>query len=124
MRNKPQSRTSSESSISRRKFLTRTTTAALGISIVPRHVLGGTGHVSPSDKINIAFADRESIRDWMNGQGVNPQPRGSFDDAASGLRTGAVTGGARQRARSGPAAVAVGDDGDVQRARGKLGGKG
>ena len=55
MRNKPQSRTSSESSISRRKFLTRTTTAALGISIVPRHVLGGTGYISPSDKINIAF---------------------------------------------------------------------
>ena len=55
MRNKPQSRTSSESYISRRKFLTRTTTAALGFSIVPRHVLGGTGHVSPSDKINIAF---------------------------------------------------------------------
>jgi len=35
--------------------LTRTTTAALGFSIVPRHVLGGKGYISPSAKTNIAF---------------------------------------------------------------------
>jgi predicted dehydrogenase len=44
-----------KSPISRRRFLAQTTTAALGFSIVPRHVLGGTGFVAPSDKINIAF---------------------------------------------------------------------
>jgi predicted dehydrogenase len=55
MKSEPQSNTLSEGSISRRKFLTHTTTAALGFSIVPRNVLGGTGFVSPSDKVNIAF---------------------------------------------------------------------
>jgi len=44
-----------ESSISRRKFLGRTAAAAIGFSIVPRHVLGGSGFVPPSDKVNIAF---------------------------------------------------------------------
>ena len=48
---------SEESSLklSRRKFLGRTATAVAGLSIVPRHVLGGAGYVPPSDKINIAF---------------------------------------------------------------------
>ncbi len=55
MKSERQSHTLSEGSISRRKFLTHTTTAALGFSIVPRNVLGGTGFVSPSDKVNIAF---------------------------------------------------------------------
>jgi len=41
--------------ISRRKFLGKTAAAAIGISVVPRHVLGGVGHVAPSDKVNIAF---------------------------------------------------------------------
>jgi predicted dehydrogenase len=45
----------SKNSISRRKFLARTATTALGFAIVPRRVLGGAGYVSPSDKINIAF---------------------------------------------------------------------
>src|SRR5690606_17522626 len=38
---------------SRRKFLRNTTLAASGFFIVPRHVLG-RGHISPSDKLNIA----------------------------------------------------------------------
>jgi len=45
----------SERSVSRRKFLAQTAAAAIGLSIVPRHVLGGTGYVPPSDKVNIAF---------------------------------------------------------------------
>jgi len=45
----------SERSISRRKFLGKTAAAAVGISIVPRHVLGGAGQTAPSDKVNIAF---------------------------------------------------------------------
>jgi predicted dehydrogenase len=44
-----------ETSLSRRKFLARTSTAAAGLCIVPRHVLGGVGYVAPSDKVNIAF---------------------------------------------------------------------
>jgi len=46
---------SPEGSISRRKFLAQSATAALGFAIVPRHVLGGAGYVPPSDKVNIAF---------------------------------------------------------------------
>lgn len=40
---------------SRRKFVKQATTAALGVTILPRRVLGGAGFVSPSDKINMAF---------------------------------------------------------------------
>ncbi len=40
---------------SRRKFLGQSAAAAIGFSIVPRHVLGGPGYVPPSDKINMAF---------------------------------------------------------------------
>jgi predicted dehydrogenase len=35
--------------------LRQTAAAAIGFSIVPRRVLGGAGHVPPSDKINLAF---------------------------------------------------------------------
>ncbi len=45
----------SHSLFSRRKFLKQTTAAAVGLAIVPRHVLGGTGYIPPSDKVNIAF---------------------------------------------------------------------
>jgi len=41
--------------VSRRKFIEQTATAAVGLSIVPRRVLGGAGFVAPSDKVNIAF---------------------------------------------------------------------
>src|SRR6266403_2319946 len=41
--------------VSRRKFLAQTAAAAIGLSIVPRRVLGGAGYVPPSDKVNIAF---------------------------------------------------------------------
>lgn len=39
---------------SRRKFISRTAMVAAGISIVPRHVLGGVGYKAPSDTLNIA----------------------------------------------------------------------
>ena len=45
----------SEPSVSRREFLAQAGTAALGFTIVPRHVLGGKGYVPPSDKVTIAF---------------------------------------------------------------------
>lgn len=48
------SRSLSNEPVSRRQFL-RTSGTALGITIVPRHVLGGVNYVAPSDKINVAF---------------------------------------------------------------------
>ena len=44
-----------KSGVTRRDFLGKTASAAVGFSIVPRHVLGGAGFVPPSDKVNIAF---------------------------------------------------------------------
>ena len=52
MRNQLQS---SGKPLSRRKFIAQSTATAVGLSIVPRRVLGGPGYVSPSDKINTAF---------------------------------------------------------------------
>jgi hypothetical protein len=42
-------------SFCRRKFLRQSAAVASALTIVPRHVLGGTGYVPPSDKVNIAF---------------------------------------------------------------------
>jgi predicted dehydrogenase len=42
-------------SLSRREFLAKSATAAAAFAIVPRHVLGGSGYIPPSDKVNIAF---------------------------------------------------------------------
>ena len=39
---------------SRRAFVKGAGLAAAGIMIVPRHVLGGSGYVAPSDTLNIA----------------------------------------------------------------------
>ena len=40
--------------ISRRDFV-GTTAAATAFTIIPSHVLGGSRHVAPSDKLNIAY---------------------------------------------------------------------
>ncbi len=40
--------------INRRKFIGKTTAGLAGISIVPRHVIAGSGEVPPSDKLTIA----------------------------------------------------------------------
>ncbi len=45
----------SENSIDRRTFIGGVATAAVGLTVVPRHVLGGNGFVPPSDKINVAY---------------------------------------------------------------------
>ena len=45
----------SAGSVSRREFLGQSAAAAIGLTIVPRRVLGGAGFVPPSDKVNIAF---------------------------------------------------------------------
>jgi len=46
---------SDHSNINRRKFVQLTTTAAAGITILPRHVLGGKNYVAPSDRITLAY---------------------------------------------------------------------
>src|SRR6266436_3998049 len=44
-----------ERRLSRREFVGQGAAAAMAFSIVPRHVLGGSGFVPPSDKVNMAF---------------------------------------------------------------------
>src|SRR5579864_3598624 len=41
-------------SLSRRQFMLNSGAAATAFTIVPRHVLGGTGYVAPSEKITLA----------------------------------------------------------------------
>lgn len=41
--------------LDRRIFIGGITSAALAMTIVPRHVLGGTGFIAPSDKITLAY---------------------------------------------------------------------
>lgn len=41
--------------LSRREFVARSSTAAMGAMIVPRHVLGGPGYRAPSDVLNLAI---------------------------------------------------------------------
>src|SRR5436853_3485242 len=41
-------------SVSRRQFMVTSGVAATAFTIVPRHVLGGTGYVAPSEKITLA----------------------------------------------------------------------
>src|SRR5947209_6866409 len=41
-------------SLSRRQFMLTGGAAATAFTIVPRHVLGGTGYVAPSEKITLA----------------------------------------------------------------------
>ena len=60
---KDQSQTSSETSMSRRSFVELAASAA-AFTIVPRHVLGGTGYVAPNDKITAAIIG-------TGGQGIN-----------------------------------------------------
>ena len=55
----------SNSDKSRRKFLKKSIVIP-SIFIVPRHVLGGTGYTSPSDKLNIAGV---GVRKWGMGSG-------------------------------------------------------
>lgn len=40
--------------VSRRKFISTTTVALAGFSIVPANAVSGLGHIAPSDKLNIA----------------------------------------------------------------------
>src|SRR5262249_469818 len=55
MKHPLQPRSFTNQSIPRRKFLGQAAAATVGLSIIPRRVLGGPGYVPPSDKVNIAF---------------------------------------------------------------------
>ncbi len=55
MKCKPNSRNQDGRSATRRKFLAQSATLAAGLTIVPRHVLGGVGFIPPSDKVNLGF---------------------------------------------------------------------
>src|SRR5580698_7530352 len=50
----PESSTGHDSHINRRTFV-GLASGALAFSIVPRHVLGGTNFIAPSDKITLAY---------------------------------------------------------------------
>lgn len=41
--------------MNRRKFIGGVTSAAVGLTVVPRHVLGGANYIPPSDKLNVAY---------------------------------------------------------------------
>lgn len=60
--------------LNRRKFIGTTAATVAGISIVPRHVLGGPGRVAPSDKITVANigCGTQGLRE-MPGMLENPQ---------------------------------------------------
>lgn len=64
--------TKNQASLTRRHFLRATGTAIVGVSIVPRHVLAGSGQTPPSERLNIA------------GIGVGGQGAGDIDAVASG----------------------------------------
>ncbi|MBD3383397.1 hypothetical protein GF407_00600 [candidate division KSB1 bacterium] len=48
--------------MNRRTFSKRTLAALASITVVPRHVLGGTQHKAPGDKLNIAGIARNQSR--------------------------------------------------------------
>ncbi len=54
MKNSKKNQQKSEGKMTRRNFLGSAATSAAAFMIVPRHVLGGPGYTSPSDKLNIA----------------------------------------------------------------------
>ena len=48
--------------LGRRDFLKKSSAAALAFTIIPRHVLGGTGYLPPSDQLTkgiIVITDRD-----------------------------------------------------------------
>jgi hypothetical protein len=56
--------------LNRRKFISQTAVTGLGFSIIPAHVLGGSGRTAPSDKINVALIGSgtqalKQLPDWL-----------------------------------------------------------
>ena len=63
-----------DKNISRRDFIGTAAAGIAAFTIVPRHVLGGTGHTPPSERLNIAGIG-------VGGQGRNDIKRISNDNA-------------------------------------------
>lgn len=57
----------SNKTLNRRKFLELTSTAAVGFTIIPRHVLGGKNFIAPSDKLTLAYigTGTQGIREML-----------------------------------------------------------
>ncbi len=51
----PSEKNSTASAIDRRSFISGVTSATIGLTVIPAHVLGGKRHIPPSDKINVAY---------------------------------------------------------------------
>ena len=71
---------------SRRNFIRNTATAAVGLWILPRHVLGGKGYTAPSDMLNIAGVGvggkgTSDIRNFFEGGKANIAYLCDVDDA-------------------------------------------
>ncbi|MDP2890336.1 MAG: gfo/Idh/MocA family oxidoreductase, partial [Bacteroidota bacterium] len=58
---------SRKNQLTRRKFIGGIATSAMALTILPRHVLGGTGFVAPSDKITLAYigAGTQGLRELL-----------------------------------------------------------
>lgn len=56
-----------KSSMNRRQFVEMASAAAVGFTIVPRHVLGGKNYIAPSDKITLAYigVGTQGIREML-----------------------------------------------------------
>ena len=54
--------------MNRLKFIGGITSAAVGLTIFPAHVLGGKNHIAPSDKINLAYIElgTQGLRELRN----------------------------------------------------------
>lgn len=60
--------------MNRKDFLKNTMLAAAGLTIVPRHVLGGTNFLAPSDRINLGYIGTgKQVRTLLNGLGKLPE---------------------------------------------------
>ena len=59
--------TSEKNQLNRRKFIGGIASTAMALTIVPRHVLGGTGFVAPSDKLTLAYigAGTQGLRELL-----------------------------------------------------------
>ncbi|MDF1501625.1 Gfo/Idh/MocA family oxidoreductase [Roseisolibacter sp. H3M3-2] len=64
---------SASGNVSRRDFVATAATLAAGITIVPRHVLGGPGYRAPSDTLNVAIvgAGGMGMANWTQLLGEN-----------------------------------------------------
>jgi hypothetical protein len=54
--------------LSRREFVKKTAVSGIAFSIIPAHVLGGSGRIAPSDKINVGIigCGTEGIREMLH----------------------------------------------------------